>query len=388
VEIQEKAKMILFEGKGLTQLSFDDVVSEINSRELTEGLYIDWKADIPNALGKYVASFANTRGGYIFIGIKEDPATKKADKFDGISILQNPLDKVRNLIKDTISPVPYFENALIKESEESKTGILILYIPESATTPHIYKNGKIYVRQAEGSDPLDEIKDRFSLDQLYQKRDANKEKLKARLNQTIYHSYYKSYFLNEKFETHISTNIISYPSISQISNSTIPKPEEFRVFLAYDCFPCRGNRRFVQNGLAMINDPDYYARETGYWWKSSEYSIIYDDWICEYSQQRDISREKKMPMGALLGDCIIFCRQIGKLYSELNSVDKFIVEFNFLGTQEKIFLLEDDCHETFECHQNVIKIEKEISNPFTSEMENDLKESICDELSRAAGIVP
>jgi hypothetical protein len=73
---------------------------------------------------------------------------------------------MRDISRDHIDPIPVIQSNLVKLNEEK--GILVVSVQESDETPHICKDGKIYRRDGEGSDPVAES-NRYAIDRLYDK---------------------------------------------------------------------------------------------------------------------------------------------------------------------------------------------------------------------------
>jgi len=162
--------------KGIDDLTFDDIKT-LEDREIKEGLFIEYKSGftIPTKISHSVASFANTHGGWYFVGIDSDH-TNIPTGFPGFSLtdFNKPLEHIRNIIKDHVDPFPKYYTKLIELEDER--AILILEIPESDETPHITKDGRIYRRNAEGSDPVIET-NRYVLDRLYEKSENFEKKI-------------------------------------------------------------------------------------------------------------------------------------------------------------------------------------------------------------------
>ena len=92
---------------------FDNGYRDVSAQDLTllrnvsEGWYVEYKSELiaTRRLAKSLASFANQYGGWLFIGVQEDPDNNAADSFPGIANDQVPevLETLRNASKDVIS---------------------------------------------------------------------------------------------------------------------------------------------------------------------------------------------------------------------------------------------------------------------------------------------
>lgn len=154
----------------------------LKTRQIPEGLFIDYKLDFPKNLAKIVASFANTYGGWIVLGADADKPDNVPTNFPGIELTganRHPKERFRDICLN-INPVPLFSTKLILKDGE-KRGILVAYIEESPSPPHITLDGRIYRRNAEGSDPVSET-DRHTIDLLYQKANASTTQLEKELS--------------------------------------------------------------------------------------------------------------------------------------------------------------------------------------------------------------
>ena len=84
--------------KRITDIEWNDVVDFCNQR-IQEGATLDYKKDFPNNLQKTIASFANTMGGIILIGVDEDNENKPILPVDGIIFERGISEKIMNLPK-------------------------------------------------------------------------------------------------------------------------------------------------------------------------------------------------------------------------------------------------------------------------------------------------
>lgn len=162
--------------KNINDITLVDIEG-LKERQIAEGLYIEYKSTFqsPLKIAHTISSFANTYGGWYFVGIESNESNIPED-LSGFNLIthQNPIEHVRNIVRDYVTPFPRYYSKLIKIKDEK--AILVIEIPESDETPHITKDGRIYRRNAEGSDPVLET-NRYALDRLYDKSKAFSEKI-------------------------------------------------------------------------------------------------------------------------------------------------------------------------------------------------------------------
>ncbi|MDE0166393.1 MAG: ATP-binding protein [Bryobacterales bacterium] len=165
-----------------TYSPFDKALKDLLAADLTnlkivnEGWYVEYKSDLVNAraLAKAVSAFANTYGGWLFLGVKEQCKDNPvAGEFPGISAIEldGALQRLRQSAAEYLNPTPLFETKVLRGpcveiGLAEGTSVVVIEIPQSHTAPHVHKDGRIYRRVADGSEPKPET-DRFVLDQLW-----------------------------------------------------------------------------------------------------------------------------------------------------------------------------------------------------------------------------
>jgi len=147
-------------------------------KEVAEGWYIDYKSQGLKIadFAKHLSAFANQYGGWLIIGINENPGgSRTASEFVGIP--KNDVEKVSRDIREAsaahVNPEVLYEEKLIDGPIEEiglveGRSILIIGIPMSRNTPHIHSSGRIYRRLADQSKPKEET-DRYILDELWKR---------------------------------------------------------------------------------------------------------------------------------------------------------------------------------------------------------------------------
>lgn len=161
-----------------TEYNFEDVRLLIDN-EVEESIHLDFKE--ANALDKSdgkrkdiskdVASFANSDGGIIVYGLREENHKAKAITFiDGNEYTKEWLEQVINSsIQRKISELLIFP--LRYEGKIEKT-VYIVKIPKSLDAPHISRDKKFYKRYNFESVPMEE----------YEVRQSYGQKLKSKLS--------------------------------------------------------------------------------------------------------------------------------------------------------------------------------------------------------------
>ena len=163
---------------------FDKATNDLQPADLSrlktvsEGWYVEYKSALvnPSALAKAVSAFANTYGGWLFLGVKEhSKGDSVAGEFPGIpeQEVDSALQRLRHSATDHLNPTPFFETRVLRGpcTEIGLTdgvSVIAIAIPQSHTAPHVHKDGRIYRRVADGSEPKPET-DRFILDQLWRR---------------------------------------------------------------------------------------------------------------------------------------------------------------------------------------------------------------------------
>lgn len=122
------------------------LTTEALSTMLGEGetLFVEYKTDIAKGKGKTlsvaVASLANSLGGWVLIGVRDDGTP--------IPEWEPPagelVDTVRQRLESNIDPMPSFAARVAETAEGHRVGVVRVY--ESADTPHLV-DGTVYVRE-------------------------------------------------------------------------------------------------------------------------------------------------------------------------------------------------------------------------------------------------
>lgn len=161
--------MIGINGKSWNDLSIDDIVEFLNG-DTNETFFFEFKSDKENTKGviKEISAFANTYGGYIFIGVEDNKEISGCKEWTE--------EKVHNIMHNCITPTPTFDVKQFKTKNNSI--IIIIKIEEGNMPPYITNSGHIYERVSSGSFP---IKESAKLNQLYYKKEDRLHKIENKL---------------------------------------------------------------------------------------------------------------------------------------------------------------------------------------------------------------
>lgn len=151
---------------------------QLKNEQIEEGYTIEYKAEwnkdlTDKHLCKTIASFANSSGGWLFVGISNDGSIKgiKKQKCDFSQ-------QVGNLLAAHTSPIPVFDCRFIKSSTDSEIGVLLIHVFEGFNPPYVCK-GQICVRNGSSKTPVNA--NRADIDNLF----AKSSNFKSRLNELL-----------------------------------------------------------------------------------------------------------------------------------------------------------------------------------------------------------
>jgi hypothetical protein len=160
----------------LRRLALADATEETIRRLIEHGedLLVERKRELPEPakFGATVASFANTIGGWILLGINDDGSIA-GYQIEPALDLQSHLG---HLLRNEVEPVPPFATA-VHNIDGASVGVVRVF--ESEDSPVLVRRtGAIYVRDAGGKQPL---KDHRSLLELARRGERAREQASARL---------------------------------------------------------------------------------------------------------------------------------------------------------------------------------------------------------------
>ncbi|RCK72735.1 MAG: hypothetical protein ANABAC_1269 [Anaerolineae bacterium] len=148
--------------KSLHDLTECDIQSLIE-RQVAEGIFLDYKLELPDNSDESkkefladVSSFANTSGGCLIFGIREEDRIP----VEVVGLEINPdaeINRLENIIRDGLAPRVFgIGIESVKLSDEKY--IIVIQIPQSYSAPHmvVYKNSsRFFARNSAGKYQMD-----------------------------------------------------------------------------------------------------------------------------------------------------------------------------------------------------------------------------------------
>ena len=162
--------MVNINGKEWTKVEAGDIQAMLSEQDFNESFYFEFKDDrVANKkIMEEVSAFANTFGGYIFLGISDDK------QIEGCTAWSE--QRVHTTIHDSITPTPSFD---VKRFTVDNKVIYVVRIDEGSEPPYMTSSGKIYERLSSGSFT---IKDSGRLSQIYNKREQQLTKIEKKIS--------------------------------------------------------------------------------------------------------------------------------------------------------------------------------------------------------------
>ncbi|WP_417230205.1 helix-turn-helix domain-containing protein [Thermophilibacter sp.] len=165
--------------KGLAEVTWDDL-SQL--AELDEGFVLefkrDWTPSVQRKVPKIIASFANSRGGWLVIGISDDdhavfPVPRPSADFSQI---------IGELCRRHVSPAPPFDVRFLPDPADDARGVVLVRVAEGDFPPYI-ADGVVEIREGSTSGPATGA----SLVELYGKATGRRREIAEFCNRTVFY---------------------------------------------------------------------------------------------------------------------------------------------------------------------------------------------------------
>lgn len=137
--------------KKIEEITHKDIVDFCNE-QIRENISLDYKELVDSSLSKTIAAMANTWGGLIIIGAEDDDSKPKLP-LKGVELKEHLREQINNIILGNITP-PIFPEIQVCSSDDGKTALVVIRVPQSNTTPHAIRgNAKVYIRTDTSNEP-------------------------------------------------------------------------------------------------------------------------------------------------------------------------------------------------------------------------------------------
>ena len=165
--------------KGLAEVTWDDL-SQL--ADLDEGFVLEFKREygpsVQRKVPKIIASFANSRGGWLVIGVDDDthavrPIERREADFSQI---------FGELCRRHVSPAPPFDVRFLPDPADDARGVVLVRVDEGDFPPYI-ADGVVEIREGSTSGPATGA----SLVELYGKATGRRREIAEFCNRTVFY---------------------------------------------------------------------------------------------------------------------------------------------------------------------------------------------------------
>ncbi|WP_455138248.1 AlbA family DNA-binding domain-containing protein [Thermophilibacter sp.] len=165
--------------KGLAEVTWDDLAQ---LRDYDEGFVLEFKVaytpSVRRKIPKIVASFANSRGGWLVIGVSDDdhsvrPVPRPQADFGQI---------IGELCRRHVSPAPPFDVRFLADPADERQGVVIVRVEEGDFPPYI-ADGVVEIREGSTSGPATGA----AMVELYGKATGRRREIAAFCNRTVFY---------------------------------------------------------------------------------------------------------------------------------------------------------------------------------------------------------
>lgn len=141
--------------KSLKDIGINDVIA-FCGEGIEEGIRIEYKEDWTDnkKLAREIASFANTYGGLLLIGIAERDR-KPILPLTGIDLEEGIDEKITSISFKGINPPVFPEIKICEMKDNPRKAVIVIRVYESDDTPHrVEQDTKVYIRVSSQKEPV------------------------------------------------------------------------------------------------------------------------------------------------------------------------------------------------------------------------------------------
>jgi len=162
-------------GKEIHQIDEQDLQQKLVTDGYYESRDAEYKSDWPKPPGKLartLSAFANTEGGWLFIGVEADSNTNIPTSMPGVALSAHPAETLSNIARRWVDPAPPVDPHIVELA--TGQGVVVVQVREGTDPPYVDRCAeKIYRRTGCVSERDEPVRDRYALEALFQKsRDA------------------------------------------------------------------------------------------------------------------------------------------------------------------------------------------------------------------------
>lgn len=157
-------------------------------KTLQEGWFVEFKERTPEPtkLARSISSFANSHGGLLVIGVKEDQKTRRMASFAPMTRGEADLciTRAREAVTSHVAPPAYYEARAIEleslQRNDDARWIVLISVPKGRVGPYLHSSGCIYVRVGDAAAPCP-LSDLSQNERLWTEALHRKDRLKTRI---------------------------------------------------------------------------------------------------------------------------------------------------------------------------------------------------------------
>lgn len=128
---------------------------------LEEGWFVEFKDRLPDTakLARSISSFANSHGGILVIGAKEEQKTRRLSHLTPMcaEAAEQCIVRSREAVTSHVTPPPFFEAKAVEvdslDDAVEDRWIVVVSVPKGTRGPYLHSNGCIYVRVGDAAVP-------------------------------------------------------------------------------------------------------------------------------------------------------------------------------------------------------------------------------------------
>jgi hypothetical protein len=137
--------------KHVSELTYEDIEDLVKVRQEGEGYHLDYKSSIGDPqkakteFAKDVTAFANSSGGYLIFGVKED--TNEINGIPANFQSKGVAEWMNQVLHTNAEPKVFYHDPKVIPVPGTEKVVVVLHIPESTKKPHmVNESGNYYVR--------------------------------------------------------------------------------------------------------------------------------------------------------------------------------------------------------------------------------------------------